>query len=80
MELFSAKMAVTVRKVQLKKSFASQKSNPKIQRKEILFLLMVYWLIIDSLCKDELDKAEKLGVKLAEKLKKGGVMEILDKF
>lgn len=74
MELFSAKMAVAIRKVQLKKLFASHKSNPKIQRKEI----SPHGILIDSFCKDELDKAEKLGVKLAEKLKKRGAMEILD--
>lgn len=52
---------------------ATQKFKEKIY-------ISPHGILIDSLCKEELDKAEKLGVKLAEKLKKGGVMEILDKF
>ena len=52
---------------------ATQKFKEKIY-------ISPHGILIDSLCKEELDKAEKLGVKLAEKLKKGGVMETLDKF
>lgn len=66
------------KKSTVKKVICFSKKQPKNSKKRNI--ISPHGILIDSLCKDELDKAEKLGVKLAEKLKKGGVMEILDKF
>lgn len=60
----------------VKKVICFSKKQPKNSKKRNI--ISPHGILIDSLCKDELDKAEKLGVKLAEKLKKRGAMEILD--
>lgn len=52
----------------VKKGICCSQKQPKNSKKR--YIISPHGILIDSLCKDELDKAEKLGVKLVDKLKK----------